>query len=172
MKPPLDRKNWPSSTPMKRSRRFRFAGRVVAEGRGGLLMPLAVGGVKPLVAEKGLATELAVAAAKIFVETVKAVQISAVLGRLPTGNQHPLFLFRLKPIAGINGVRGIRRFGRDQEPLLFAGFPMADKVAVAAGAFVAKIARRKRPRPWPPASRDPAGRLCPGPRFRCRCPKR
>src|SRR5665213_3671043 len=119
---------------------IRVARRVMAERGRELLMPLAVGGAKPLIAVKRLAAELAVAAAKIFAEAIKAVQIRAVFRRLPTGNQHPFFLFRMTPVAGINCVGRVRRSGRDEKPLLLAGLPVVFQMAVAAGAFVAKIA--------------------------------
>src|ERR1017187_412619 len=112
----------------------------MAERRGGLFMPLAAGGAIPLIAVKRLATEVTVVAAKIFAETVKSAQIRAILRRLPTGNQHPFFLFGMKPVAGVNRVRGVRGFGRDNEPLLFAGLPVVFQMTVTAGAFVAKIA--------------------------------
>src|ERR1035438_9148948 len=46
----------------------------------------------------------------------------------------------MKPIAGINRVRGVSHFGGDKEALLLAGLPIVNQMAVAAGAFVAEIA--------------------------------
>ena len=84
--------------------------------------------------------ELAVVAAEIFAETVEAMQILAVLRGVPAGNQHPLFLLGMKPVAGISGVGGINGFGGDQEALLFASLPVVHQMAVTTGAFVAEIA--------------------------------
>src|SRR5438552_9482480 len=45
----------------------------------------------------------------------------------------------MKPVAGVDGVRGIDDLCGDDEPLAFPRFPGKDEMAMPAGPFVAEV---------------------------------
>src|SRR5438045_58779 len=75
------------------------AGGIVAEGGGRQFRPLAIHGADPLVAIKGLAAEMAGAAAKVFAKAVQPIRIAAVPWRFHARDQDPGFTLRVKKVA-------------------------------------------------------------------------
>ena len=65
-----------------------------------LLMPLTVSGKNPLIAEQSLAAEITIITNEILVETIETVEVRTIVGRFPTGDEHPLFFIRPIEVAG------------------------------------------------------------------------
>ena len=72
---------------------------IMTERRGRQFAPMAISGANPLIAVERLAAQVPVCASKILAEAVKTVEVTALFGRLPTGDERPLFLVGPKIVA-------------------------------------------------------------------------